>query len=874
MATQLLVNVLSVGPIAPLGAAVVAHGLKSDGQGVVPTQVICDRASPLSITNADATNIYVANLSDSVTASANFRAEYDHSIHAVGAATLAWKGYVTPTSLPPSGTAGGDLSGTYPNPTVDGIQGYGIAPNLPANGDALLFNSALNIWEHSPIIFSGGPPTGPAGGDLAGLYPDPSLAAVGTSGVKGSASSVPVFTTDSKGRVTANTNTPIQIGQSQVTDLVTDLGNKADDTITITGDGTVTGGGNLTANRTLGLPNVGPGVTTKGSSTTSAVVTTDAQGRISAMTETAIAFPTSLPPSGAAGGDLTGTYPNPTLAAVGSAGTYGSSTSVPVLTTDTKGRVTGVVNTAIAFGSSAALLKMGNIALVDAVNGNNATASINGLPFLTVEAALTAITAAGSPATMWILPGTYTLASATTGLTLPNGCTMRGHNTQTTRIVMNASNPGGTVTMLTMGENSRVEDLSLTLNSSNATTNLVGIALPGTTSVTSKLRTAVLTVDNSGLAAGTTTNVTGILANGGGTLGNGSFSFNFTRGVTVNVFSDGGGNKRGVNVTTATDITFRDTNIYVREPTDVTSTGSYVGCESANAACSVQFRTCSLGSAPFTTATTKLPVVVAATTNITLSGTYVLQGVTLTAGMQVLAAGQTIGTNNGIWVVAAGAWARAADMAAGSASLNARTRVYGGTYANTTWTCTTNGTVGTNALTFVQLAYTGSDILQTTPSTGFINNGIQIGPGGDLLNKTAGGKPFTTYVTPTTVEYGLQANVAAAARYLWPGVQTASDTTQVFYRFQQKSILQGMFVNLRTAPGAGDSITVTVLRSSTGIVGSGFPTLMVATVSGTATSATQYTVSEDFQRGEYLAVQIQGTAGNSAQDVLIQLDFF
>jgi hypothetical protein len=53
-------------------------------------------------------------------------------------------------------------------------------------------------------------------------------------------------------------------------------------------------------------------------------------------------IPTSLPPSGTAGGDLTGTYPNPTLAATGTAGTYGSSTSIPVVTTDSKGRVTSV----------------------------------------------------------------------------------------------------------------------------------------------------------------------------------------------------------------------------------------------------------------------------------------------------------------------------------------------------------------------------------------------------------------------------------------------------------------------------------------------------------------------------------------------------
>jgi len=38
-----------------------------------------------------------------------------------------------------------------------------------------------------------------------------------------------------------------------------------------------------------------------------------------------------------------------TLASVGTAGTYGNSTSVPVITTDAKGRVTGVTNTAINF---------------------------------------------------------------------------------------------------------------------------------------------------------------------------------------------------------------------------------------------------------------------------------------------------------------------------------------------------------------------------------------------------------------------------------------------------------------------------------------------------------------------------------------------
>jgi hypothetical protein len=521
--------------------------------------------------------------------------------------------------------------------------------------------------------------------------------------------------------------------------------------------------------------------------------------------------------------------------------------------------------------------KMGNTLVVDAVNGDDATGAVNGSPFLTVEAAIAYInTNSLTGVTVWILPGTYTLASATTGLTIPDTCALRGLNTQTVKIVMNASNPGGTVTLLTMGENTRVEDLSLTLNSSNATTDLIGINLPGTTTVTSKLRTSVLTVDNSGLGVGTTTNVYGVYSAGTGALSAATFSFNCLKGSTLNVKSNGAGNKFGIYQPSAgggNQLSTRDLNVYVAAPTTATSTGLYVGVYTDNNNSQIQTRATSIGGPPYPSTNVKLPSVVVSTANQTLSGTPTIDGVATVAGNRVLLTGQTDPIENGIWIVAAGAWARAGDMAAGSAAFDAYVFANSGTlYTHTGWLCTTVGLVGTAALTIGQV-YAGSDILQNSPQAGNGTNGIQLGPGTDLVTKTAATNPFTTYVTPTTLQYGLRSNLPTGVRYLWPGTLTTADNTEVFYRFQQKSILQGMFINLRTAPGSTNTVTVTIYKSTTGVAGSGTATLMTATITGTATSATCYTASVDFAQNEYLAVHVD-TSGGTAADLLVEIDLF
>lgn len=207
---------------------------------------------------------------------------------------------------------------------------------------------------------------------------------------------------------------------------------------------------------------------------------------------------------------------------------------------------------------------MGNTLVVDSVYGSDVSGAANryGYPFATINGAISNVS---SGETIFVRPGTYTET-----VTVPSGIAIRGANTQT--VTVTRTGVTSNVTLLTMGSNCRVEDMTFTLTSASDVS-LTGVNWPSGTPLTAKLRTAVVNVVSSGTGSNT---IVGMLSAGSSAT---TYSASdAVRSCTVSVDASSSGPIRGLYVTGSNWFGSRDTNYNVR------GTGAnIVGVETTNA---------------------------------------------------------------------------------------------------------------------------------------------------------------------------------------------------------------------------------------------------------------------------------------------------